>query len=156
MTPPFKLIHFLLLGFCSLNRKRVNTENELQALKLGSAQQWWEKGLQPDMKKVISAQDLVDSLLNAGHKLVVVDFLSPSCGGYKALHPKICQLGEMNLDVLFLHVNYKEHKSMCYSLNVDVLPFFHREGVRNRSSVSLAGNRAKAIQIETALTHQRT
>lgn len=37
---------------------------------------------------------------------------------------QICQLAEMNPDVQFLQVNYEEHKSMCYSLNVHVLPFF--------------------------------
>ncbi|MBA0770644.1 hypothetical protein Gotri_019250 [Gossypium trilobum] len=37
---------------------------------------------------------------------------------------QICQLAEMNPDVQFLKVNYEEHKSMCYSLNVHVLPFF--------------------------------
>nr|XP_018632204.1 thioredoxin-like 1-1, chloroplastic isoform X2 [Nicotiana tomentosiformis] len=88
------------------------------------APKWWEKGLQPNMKEVTGAQDLVDSLVNAGDKLVIVDFFSPGCGGCKALHPKICQLAEMNPDVQFLHVNYEEHKSMCYSLNVHVLPFF--------------------------------
>ncbi|CAN4075413.1 unnamed protein product [Withania somnifera] len=88
------------------------------------AQKWWEKGLQPNMKEVTSAQDLVDSLSSAGDKLVVVDFFSPGCGGCKALHPKMCQLAEMNPDVQFLQVNYEEHKSMCYSLNVHVLPFF--------------------------------
>ncbi|XP_059277493.1 thioredoxin-like 1-1, chloroplastic [Lycium ferocissimum] len=88
------------------------------------AQKWWEKGLQPNMKEVTGAQDLVDSLLCAGDKLIVVDFFSPGCGGCKALHPKICQLAEMNPDVQFLQVNYEEHKSMCYSLNVHVLPFF--------------------------------
>ncbi|KAG9132992.1 hypothetical protein Leryth_015377 [Lithospermum erythrorhizon] len=31
---------------------------------------------------------------------------------------------QMNQHVQFLHVNYEEHKSMCYSLNVHVLPFF--------------------------------
>ncbi|PKI34093.1 hypothetical protein CRG98_045550 [Punica granatum] len=76
------------------------------------------------MREVTGAQDLVDSLLNAGDKLVVVDFFSPGCGGCKALHPKICQLAEMNPDVQFLQVNYEQHKSMCYSLNVHVLPFF--------------------------------
>lgn len=30
----------------------------------------------------------------------------------------------MNPEVEFLAVNYEEHKSMCYSLNVHVLPFF--------------------------------
>lgn len=91
---------------------------------IGKAQKWWEKGLQPNMKEVMGAQHLVDSLLSSGDKLVVVDFFSPGCGGCKALHPKICQLAEMNPDVLFLQVNYEEHKSMCYALNVHVLPFF--------------------------------
>ncbi|KAJ0078995.1 hypothetical protein Patl1_22993 [Pistacia atlantica] len=91
---------------------------------IGKSQKWWVKGLQPNMREVDSAQDLVDSLLNAGDKLVVVDFFSPGCGGCKALHPKICQLAEMHPDVQFLQVNYEEHKSMCYSLNVHVLPFF--------------------------------
>ncbi|MQL95394.1 hypothetical protein Taro_028068 [Colocasia esculenta] len=93
-------------------------------LRLRKGMKWWEKGLQPNMKEVQSAQDLVDSLLNAGDQLVIVDFFSPGCGGCKALHPKICQFAEMNPDVLFLQINYEEHKSMCYSLNVHVLPFF--------------------------------
>ncbi|MQM09921.1 hypothetical protein Taro_042805 [Colocasia esculenta] len=35
-----------------------------------------------------SAHDLGNSLLNARDKLVVVGFFSPSCGCYRALHPK--------------------------------------------------------------------
>jgi len=37
---------------------------------------------------------------------------------------QIFQFAEMNPDVMFLQVNYEDHKSMCYSLNVHVLPFF--------------------------------
>lgn len=112
-----------------LENKRVSSKSSFcaQALQtglIGKAQKWWEKGLQSNMKEVTSAQELVDSLSNAGDKLLVVDFFSPGCGGCKALHPKICQLAEMNPDVQFLQVNYEEHKSMCYSLNVHVLPFF--------------------------------
>nr|DAD30198.1 TPA_asm: hypothetical protein HUJ06_031666 [Nelumbo nucifera] len=91
---------------------------------IGKPQKWWEKGLQPNMKKITSAEDLVNSLLTAGDKLVIVDFFSPGCGGCKAFHPKVCQFAEMNPDVQFLQVNYEDHKSMCYSLNVHVLPFF--------------------------------
>lgn len=105
-------------------RRNAQASCTLMGLAIGKAQKWWEKGLQPNMKEVTGAQDLVDSLLNAGDKLVVVDFFSPGCGGCRALHPKICQLAEMNPDVEFLQVNYEEHKSMCYSLNVHVLPFF--------------------------------
>uniref|UniRef100_A0A0E0EGB1 Thioredoxin domain-containing protein n=1 Tax=Oryza meridionalis TaxID=40149 RepID=A0A0E0EGB1_9ORYZ len=93
-------------------------------LTIGKAMRWWEKGLQPNMREIESAQDLADSLLNAGDKLVVVDFFSPGCGGCRALHPKIAQLAEKNPEVLFLQVNYEKHKSMCYSLHVHVLPFF--------------------------------
>lgn len=91
---------------------------------IGKAHRWWEKGIRPNMKEVNSAKHLVDSLRNAGDQLVIVDFFSPGCGGCKALHPKIGQFAEMNPDVQFLQVNYEEHKSMCYSLNVHVLPFF--------------------------------
>ncbi|GLT87383.1 hypothetical protein SLE2022_054690 [Rubroshorea leprosula] len=96
---------------------------DLQMGLIGKSQKWWENGVKPNMREVNSAQDLVDSLLNAGDKLAIVDFFSPGCGGCKALHPKICQLAESNPDVQF-QVNYEEHNSMCYSLNVHVLPFF--------------------------------
>ncbi|KAM3372102.1 hypothetical protein ACQJBY_019143 [Aegilops geniculata] len=93
-------------------------------LTIGKAMRWWEKVTHPNMREVESAQDLAYSLLNAGDKLVVVDFFSPGCGGCRALHPKIAQFAERNPDVLFLQVNYEKHKSMCYSLHVHVLPFF--------------------------------
>ncbi|KAG8099064.1 hypothetical protein GUJ93_ZPchr0013g34474 [Zizania palustris] len=93
-------------------------------LTIGKAMRWWEKGVQPNMREIESAQDLADSLLNAGDKLVVVDFFSPGCGGCRALHPKIAQFAEKNPEVIFLQVNYELHKSMCYSLHVHVLPFF--------------------------------
>ncbi|XP_071710792.1 thioredoxin-like 1-1, chloroplastic [Rutidosis leptorrhynchoides] len=94
------------------------------SISIGKYLRWWDKGLQPNMKEITGAEDLVESLSQAGDQLVVVDFFSPGCGGCKALHPKICQLAEMNPDVQFLQVNYEDHKSMCYSLGVHVLPFF--------------------------------
>ncbi|KAK6920894.1 Thioredoxin domain [Dillenia turbinata] len=91
---------------------------------LSKAMRWWDKSLKPNMIEIHSAQHLADSLLNAGDKLVIVDFYSPGCGGCKALHPKICQFAEMNPDALFLKVNYEELKPVCYALHVHVLPFF--------------------------------
>ncbi|XP_076936664.1 thioredoxin-like 1-1, chloroplastic [Bidens hawaiensis] len=102
----------------------VASESKMGIISIGKSLKWWEKGLQPNMKEITGAEDLVESLLKAGDKLVVVDFFSPGCGGCRALHPKLCQLAEMNPDVQFLQVNYEEHKSMCYSLGVHVLPFF--------------------------------
>jgi thiol-disulfide isomerase/thioredoxin len=58
-------------------------------LAFAKSTKWWEKGLQPNMREIDSAQDLVDSLANAGDRLVVVDFFSPGCGGCRALHPKV-------------------------------------------------------------------
>ncbi|XP_030521821.1 thioredoxin-like 1-2, chloroplastic [Rhodamnia argentea] len=88
------------------------------------AMRWWEKTLQPNTLEINSAQELVDSLLNAGDRLVVVDFYSPGCGGCKALHPKICQLAESNPSAIFLKVNYEELRTMCQCLHIHVLPFF--------------------------------
>ncbi|KAG6485111.1 thioredoxin-like 1-2, chloroplastic [Zingiber officinale] len=94
------------------------------SLSVRKSVKWWEKFLHPNMKVIDSAQDLVDTLSEAGDKLVIVDFFSPGCGGCRALHPKICQFAEMNPNVLFPQINHEQHKSMCYSLNVHVLPFF--------------------------------
>ncbi|KAG0447678.1 hypothetical protein HPP92_028210 [Vanilla planifolia] len=105
-------------------RRNIQAVPIKMGLSIGKAMRWWEKGIQPNMRGITSAQDLVDSLLNAGDKLVIVDFFSPGCAGCKSLHPKICQLAEQNPDVLFLQVNHEEHRSMGYSLNVHVLPFF--------------------------------
>ncbi|KAK8928417.1 hypothetical protein KSP39_PZI017605 [Platanthera zijinensis] len=91
---------------------------------IGKAMRWWEKGVPPNMKEIPSARDLVESLSGARDQLVVVGFFSPGCGGCRSLHPKISQFAEQNPNAVFLQVNYEEHRSMCYSLRVHVLPFF--------------------------------
>ncbi|ERM97202.1 hypothetical protein AMTRI_Chr01g126330 [Amborella trichopoda] len=111
-------------SFPNPSSQGLSIQAQTANLVIGKALRWWKKGLQPNMREIKSAEDLVQSLRNAGNKLVIVDFYSPGCGGCKALHPKICQFAETNPDVQFLQVNYEEHKSMCYSLNVHVLPFF--------------------------------
>ncbi|KAM7269867.1 hypothetical protein ACFE04_025364 [Oxalis oulophora] len=103
--------------------KVSNFHIHAQAL-VSKAQRWWEKTLTPNMVEIKSAQHLVDSLLNAGDKLVVVDFYSPGCGGCRTLHPKICQLAGLYPDAIFLKVNQEDLKTMCYCLNIHVLPFF--------------------------------
>ncbi|KAL5722884.1 hypothetical protein ACHQM5_006344 [Ranunculus cassubicifolius] len=102
----------------------MNTPVHAQAHCVSKALRWWDKTLKPNMVEIKSAQELVDALVNAGDKLVIIDFYSPGCGGCKALHPKICQFAELNPNALFLKVNYEELKPMCYSLNIHVLPFF--------------------------------
>lgn len=76
-------------------------------LSIGKAQRWWEKGVQPNMKEITSAEDLVDSLRTAGDKLVVLDFFSPGCGGCRALHPKVLVVyTAFSLPWSILHVGF--------------------------------------------------
>lgn len=79
------------------------------------APKWWEKGLQPNMKEVTGAQDLVDSLVNAGDKLVIVDFFSPGCGGCKALHPKVIYSCCLNC-LLYVFVRVSKRQSKIHKL----------------------------------------
>ena len=44
-----------------------------------------------NMVEVHSAQELIDSLLIAGDKLVVLDFYAPGCGACRSVHPKVCR-----------------------------------------------------------------
>ena len=44
---------------------------------MSQALRWREKTLKPNTIEIPFAQDLVGSLLNAGDRLVVVDFYSP-------------------------------------------------------------------------------
>ncbi|CAN4086323.1 unnamed protein product [Withania somnifera] len=105
--------------------KSLYVSNQAQAsICVSKAQRWWEKTVKPNMVEIHSAKELADSLLNAGDRLVIIDFYSPGCGGCRTLHPKICQLADSNHDAIFLKVNYEELKSMCHALRIHVLPFF--------------------------------
>ena len=65
------------------------------------------------MMEIRSAQDLVDSLLNTGDKLVIVDFYSLACGGCKSLHPKV-----MNIYTNVFQ-NLAEVKRLCHDNSID-------------------------------------
>ncbi|XP_062116571.1 thioredoxin-like 1-2, chloroplastic [Humulus lupulus] len=108
---------------------RVNSPTQLSvhaqaSICVSRAMRWWEKALKPNMVEIHSAQQLVDSLASADDRLVIVDFYSPGCGGCRVLHPKICQLAELNPNAIILKVNYEELKPMCHALHIHVLPFF--------------------------------
>ncbi|GMH21411.1 hypothetical protein Nepgr_023253 [Nepenthes gracilis] len=98
--------------------------NAQSSISVSRSVRWWEKTLTHDMIEIYSAQELVDSLKNAGDRLVVIVFYSPGCGGCRALHPKICQLAESSTDAMFLKINYDELQPMCNALQIPVLPFF--------------------------------
>jgi hypothetical protein len=67
-------------------------------LAIGKSMRWWEKGLQPNMREIESAQDLVDSLTNAGDRLVIVDFFSP--GSPKGVTEK--RVSNLPSNILFI------------------------------------------------------
>ncbi|KAI3986571.1 hypothetical protein MKX01_014109 [Papaver californicum] len=106
----------------------INVRTTAQAsLCVSRSMKWWDKTLKPNMIQINSATELLDSLLDAGDKLVILDFYSPGCGGCKALHPN------QNPNTLIFKVNYEDLKLMCYSLNIYVLPFFRfYRGVEGR------------------------
>lgn len=114
------------IGFSHWNVKppRPISVNAQASICVSKALRWWDKSLKPNMVEIHSAKELADSLLNAGDRLVIIDFYSPGCGGCRTLHPKLCQLADSNPDAIFLKVNYEELKSMCHALRIHVLPFF--------------------------------
>lgn len=114
------------IGFSHWNVKppKPISVNAQASICVSKALRWWDKSLKPNMVEIHSAKELADSLLNAGDRLVIIDFYSPGCGGCRTLHPKICQLADSNPDAIFLKVNYEELKSMCHALRIHVLPFF--------------------------------
>ncbi|KAG7599734.1 Thioredoxin-like superfamily [Arabidopsis suecica] len=88
------------------------------------------------MREIFSAQELVDSLTNAGDKLVVVDFFSPGCR-CKALHPKVSKGSKHFMLPTILDV-YKINPSPWKILSDknEVCRSFHKTHHHIRSSVS--------------------
>ena len=97
------------------------------------ALRWWEKTLKTNMVEIHSAQELVDSLNNAGDRLVIVDFYSPGCGGCKTLHPKVYNIWfltrilDRNLSKYFFHRRSwsRIYIRLIWLLNI-ILGFFVR------------------------------
>ncbi|KAL1566328.1 thioredoxin-like 1-2, chloroplastic [Salvia divinorum] len=70
------------------NSSFARSETSHQFANANESVRWWEENHHQNMIEVESAQELVDSLLNGGERLVVLDFYSPACGGCRTLHPK--------------------------------------------------------------------
>ncbi|KAG2238611.1 hypothetical protein Bca4012_023079 [Brassica carinata] len=99
---------------------------KVQALAAETEQpKWWEKKAGPNMIDVTSTEQFLNALKDAGDRLVIVDFYGTWCGSCRAMFPKLCKTAEEHPEILFLKVNFDENKSLCKSLNVKVLPYFH-------------------------------
>ncbi|CAI5464842.1 unnamed protein product [Closterium sp. Yama58-4] len=96
----------------------------------------------PNMRDLNSTQEFVETLGEAGDKLVVVEFFGTWCGACRALYPKLCKLALQYPDVLFVKINFDHNKPLCKSLNIRLLPMFHfyrgAEGRLDAFSASIA------------------
>ncbi|CAN4086925.1 unnamed protein product [Withania somnifera] len=145
---PFKAAKFNSWGKRVLDFRVVNAPNKplLYFKVLATAAdtdqpKWWEKNA-PNMVDIHSTQEFLDALSQAGDKLVIVEFYGTWCASCRALFPKICMIAEKYPEILFIKVNFDENKSLCKSLNVKVLPYFHfyrgADGLLDSFSCSLA------------------
>ncbi|CAA7025406.1 unnamed protein product [Microthlaspi erraticum] len=99
---------------------------KVQALAAETEQpKWWERKAGPNMIDITSTEQFLNALKDAGYRLVIVDFYGTWCGSCRAMFPKLCKTAEQHPEILFLKVNFDENKSLCKSLNVKVLPYFH-------------------------------
>ncbi|KAL1202935.1 Thioredoxin-like 2-1 [Cardamine amara subsp. amara] len=99
---------------------------KVQALAAETGQpKWWEKKAGPNMIDITSTEQFLNALKDAGDGLVIVDFYGTWCGSCRAMFPKLCKTAKEHPEILFLKVNFDENKSLCKSLNVKVLPYFH-------------------------------
>lgn len=103
---------------------------------------WWEKNAGPNMIDIHSTEEFLDALSQAGDRLVIVEFFGAWCASCRALFPKVCRIAEQHPEIIFLKVNFDENKSLCKSLNIKVLPYFHfyrgADGLLESFSCSLA------------------
>ncbi|CAK9212100.1 unnamed protein product [Sphagnum jensenii] len=140
---------FSALGSIQGHKVRAETE-------VGDSVRWWERDGGAYFTDIHSTREFVDALANASDKLVVVDFYATWCGSCRALYPKLCKLAAEHEDVAFLKVNINENKSMCKSLNIKVLPFFHfyrgAEGCIDSFSCSLS----KLQKLKDAIAQHNT
>ncbi|CAA0396543.1 unnamed protein product [Arabidopsis thaliana] len=115
-----------LIGNLVFSSRNQSLSVKVQALAAETEQpKWWERKAGPNMIDITSAEQFLNALKDAGDRLVIVDFYGTWCGSCRAMFPKLCKTAKEHPDILFLKVNFDENKSLCKSLNVKVLPYFH-------------------------------
>ncbi|XP_010433541.1 PREDICTED: thioredoxin-like 2-1, chloroplastic [Camelina sativa] len=141
ISPPIKIRNFLnsfnrfhglssssssLIGDLVCSSRKQCLSVKVQVLAAETEQpKWWEKKAGPNMIDITSTEQFLNALKDARDRLVIVDFYGTWCGSCRAMFPKLCKTAKEHPDILFLKVNFDENKSLCKSLNVKVLPYFH-------------------------------
>ncbi|KAL9660770.1 hypothetical protein QQ045_025588 [Rhodiola kirilowii] len=69
----------------------------------------------------------------------------------------LCKIAEEHPEILFLKVNFDENKSLCKSLNIKVLPYFHFYRGANGLLESFSCSLAKFQKLKDAIaTHNKS
>jgi len=97
--------------------------------------------MKPNMVDIHGTEDFLEEMASAGDRLVIVDFYATWCHACRGLYPRLSKLMEEHPDVKLLKVEFESNRSLCKSLGVKVLPFFHfyrgNEGRLDAFSASL-------------------
>ncbi|KAI5665471.1 hypothetical protein M9H77_15324 [Catharanthus roseus] len=117
---------------------------------------WWEKTAGPNMIDIHSTEEFVDAMSKAGDRLVIVEFYGTWCASCRALFPKLCKIAQEHPEIFFLKVNFDENKSLCKSLNVKVLPYFHFYRGADRLLESFSCSLAKLQKLRDAIASHNT
>ncbi|XP_057654315.1 thioredoxin-2-like [Diorhabda carinulata] len=68
--------------------------------------------------------DLQTKLVEAGEKLVVIDFSASWCGPCKMISPKVEELSLEYTDVIFIKVDVDDFEDIAMEYNVSSMPTF--------------------------------
>ncbi|KAJ7534745.1 hypothetical protein O6H91_12G002000 [Diphasiastrum complanatum] len=90
----------------------------------GAFSRWWEKSGGPNMVDIHSSEELLEALVTASNKLVVVEYYATWCAACRALYPEVCNLAVQHKEVQFLNVNATENMQLCKAFKVKVFPLF--------------------------------
>lgn len=74
--------------------------------------------------QVKDQSDLETKLTEAGASLVVIDFFATWCGPCKIIAPKLEELSQEYLDVVFLKVDVDECEDIATEYNISAMPTF--------------------------------
>ena len=70
-------------------------------------------------------KDLEKKLKEAGHKLVVIEFLAIWCGPCKVINPKFDEMSKKVKNVVFIKVDVDESQDIAEKFHISAMPEFY-------------------------------